>query len=84
MHGVVFRDNTVRNSGSSAGANIYASQVADSPIEGNTSNDSPGHGMYLANAGADNTTLRGDLVFDNAISGIHFNGDATLGGDGVQ
>ena len=81
MHGVVFRDNTVRQC---ASANIYASEVSDSLIEGNTTSGSTGsHGIYLANAGSDNTTIRGNLVFGNAINGLHLNGDASVGGDGI-
>lgn len=41
-------------------------------------------GIYLTNAGSDNTVLRGNTCFGNAINGIHFNGDARFGGDGVH
>ena len=82
MRGLAIRNNTVRDSGS---ANIYLSQVADSVIEGNTASGSEAsHGIYLANGGSDNTTLRANVVFDNAKNGIHFNGDSSVGGDGVQ
>lgn len=82
MRGLAIRNNTVRDSGS---ANIYLSQVADSVIEGNTASGSKAsHGIYLANGGSDNTTLRANVVFDNAKNGIHFNGDSSVGGDGVQ
>ncbi len=42
------------------------------------------HGIYLTNAGSDDTVLRGNECFDNFLNGIHFNGDARFGGDGVH
>lgn len=82
MHGVVFRGNTVTNSGST---NIYTSQVADSLIEGNTASGSgASHGIYLANGGSDNTIIRGNRLFNNAKNGIHLNGDLSVGGDGIH
>lgn len=82
MRGLVIRNNTVRDAGSS---NIYMSQVADSLIEGNiVSGAREEHGIYLSNAGSDNTVLRGNSCYGNAINGIHFNGDARYGGDGVH
>lgn len=82
MHGVVIRDNTVYNSGSS---NIYASQVSDSLLEGNTAYGSgASHGMYLANGGSDNTVIRGNLLYNNASNGLHLNGDLSVGGDGLH
>lgn len=84
MRGIVFRDNTVRNCGSGTlGANIYASQVAHSLIEGNTSTGSTGHGIYVANAGSDNTVVRGNLLHGNGSNGLHLNGDESVGGDGL-
>lgn len=83
MHGVTFRNNTVTNSGST---NIYASEVADSLIEGNSTSNAGEHGIYLANGGSDNTVLRGNHCFNNAVNGIHLNGDASIGpgGDGLH
>jgi len=82
MRGVEILDNVVVGAWSSG---IYMSHVADSLIEGNTSSGAQEeHGIYLANAGSDNTVLRGNTCYDNAINGIHFNGDARYGGDGVH
>ena len=82
MRGVIVRRNTVRNSGST---NIYLSQTADSLVEGNlASGSASSHGIYLANGGSDNTVLRGNRCFGNAKNGIHFNGDSSMGGDGLH
>ncbi|MBI3546946.1 MAG: right-handed parallel beta-helix repeat-containing protein [Gammaproteobacteria bacterium] len=82
MHGITLRNNIVQNSNSS---NIYLSEVADSLIEKNIASGSiASHGIYLANAGSDRTILRGNRCFNNAKAGIHFNGDASVGGDGYQ
>lgn len=82
MRGVIVRRNTVRNS---ASTNIYLSQTADSLIEGNLASGSlSSHGIYLANGGSDNTVLRGNRCFGNAKNGIHFNGDSSMGGDGLH
>lgn len=83
MHGVVMRGNTVTNSGST---NIYVSEVSDSLVEGNSTSGSGEHGIYLANGGSDNTILRGNHSFNNAVNGIHLNGDASIGpgGDGLH
>ena len=82
MRGLIVRNNTVQNSGSS---NIYLSQVADSIIEGNTASGSvASHGIYLANGGSDNTVLRANRCHNNGKNGIHFNGDIREGGDGLH
>ena len=82
MRGIEIRNNTVTGSGSS---NIYLSQVADSLIAGNTASGSrASHGFYLANGGSDNTVMRGNTSFNNFVNGFHFNGDSSVGGDGLQ
>ncbi|NKB87479.1 MAG: hypothetical protein GKS06_04610 [Acidobacteria bacterium] len=82
MRGLRIRNNVVRGAGST---NIYLSQVADSLIEGNVAAGSrTSHGIYLANAGSDDTVLRGNNSYDNAKNGIHFNGDLASTGDGLQ
>lgn len=82
MHGLVVSNNIVRNSGST---NMYFSEVADSLIEHNdTSGSLTSHGIYLANGGSDNTTIRGNISYNNAKNGIHLNGDASVGGDGLH
>ena len=82
MHGVVIRYNEVRDSQST---NIYASEVADSVVEGNvTSGSRNSHGIYVTNGGSDNTIVRYNLTYGNGVNGIHFNGDASVGGDGLH
>jgi parallel beta-helix repeat protein len=82
MRDLIIRNNGVRDSGSS---NIYLSQVADSLIEANLANNSKSsHGIYLANGGSDNTTLRNNTCSGNFKNGIHLNGDLSVGGDGLH
>lgn len=82
MRGLEIRNNVVRDSDD---VNIYLSHVADSLIEGNvTTGSRTAHGIYLTNAGSDNTILRGNNAHHNFLNGIHFNGDGRFGGDGVQ
>ena len=40
------------------------------------------HGIYVSNS-ADNPTVRGNTVWGNNANGLHFNGDASQGGDGI-
>lgn len=88
MHGLIIRGNTVQNSGTGSTSNwpnIYLSEAADSLVENNIASGSVrSHGIYLANGGSDNTTLRGNRCFNNAKNGIHFNGDFSVGGDGLH
>jgi hypothetical protein len=82
MVGIRIQFNEVINSQST---NIYMSQTADSVILGNlTSGSIDSHGIYLANAGADNTIVKGNIAFNNGRNGIHFNGDVSIGGDGLH
>ena len=84
--GLIIRGNTVENVGREG---MYLSQVSDSLIEGNTihgagtSGADRTHGIYLSNAGSDGTTIRGNHIYENGTAGIHFNGDASIGGDGI-
>jgi hypothetical protein len=85
-HGLIIRSNTVESSGTEG---MYLSEVADSLVEGNritgagASGADRTHGIYLANAGSDNTTLRGNIISGSGTAGIHFNGDLSVGGDGI-
>lgn len=82
MRRLEIRNNIVTGSGSS---NVYLSQVAYSTITGNIASGSvASHGFYLANAGADRSSIRGNVAHDNAVNGFHFNGDSSIGGDGLQ
>jgi hypothetical protein len=89
MHGNVVRGITCTRSGTEG---FYLSEFADGLVEGNDVSatgrveSNRAHGMYLANAGTDNTTVRGNTI--HAITGsdaqaMHFNGDASVGGDGI-
>lgn len=47
-----------------------------------------GHCLYLANAASDDTTIRNNTLYKcgqaPGSAGMHFNGDASVGGDGIQ
>ncbi|MDX1948305.1 MAG: right-handed parallel beta-helix repeat-containing protein [Pirellulaceae bacterium] len=40
------------------------------------------HGIYVSNSG-DRPTIRDNVIWGNHANGIHMNGDASLGGDGI-
>jgi parallel beta-helix repeat protein len=40
------------------------------------------HGIYVSNSG-DRPVIRGNTIWGNRANGIHMNGDASLGGDGI-
>jgi parallel beta-helix repeat protein len=40
------------------------------------------HGIYVSNSG-DRPTIRSNTIWGNRANGIHMNGDASLGGDGI-
>ena len=76
---------TLRNN--QAGANgrwgILTGFVEDLLIEGNrTSGSLVEHGIYVSNS-ADRPIIRHNIVWNNARNGIHINGDAEQGGDGI-
>ncbi|MCC7386606.1 MAG: right-handed parallel beta-helix repeat-containing protein [Deltaproteobacteria bacterium] len=55
----------------------------DLVIEGNrVSNSVAEHGVYVSNSG-DRPIIRGNTLFSNNANGIHMNGDASQGGDGI-
>ena len=62
---------------------ILTGFVDDLLIENNETHHSQAeHGIYASNSG-DRPVIRGNLVHDNHANGIHMNGDASLGGDGI-
>lgn len=73
---------------------LYLSEVGASLVEGNevvdagANGEDRGHGIYMANAGCDDTVIRGNVIhWDDALgpaegAGIHFNGDLSVEGDG--
>jgi len=62
---------------------IFTGFCDDLLIEANhTSNSGDEHGIYVSNSG-DRPTIRGNRIWNNRANGIHMNGDASQGGDGV-
>jgi hypothetical protein len=62
---------------------ILTGFVNDLTIENNrTSGSVNEHGIYVSNSG-DRPVIRNNVSFSNRANGIHMNGDASLGGDGI-
>ncbi len=62
---------------------IFTSHSENVRIENNvTSRSINQHGIYVSNS-ADNPIIRGNVSFGNTRAGIHVNGDASQGGDGI-
>lgn len=90
MRGLVIKNNSVSNTQEEG---MYLSEVSSSLVENNVITDvglggveTTGHGIYLANAGSKNTTIRGNTIQANGNTwgmAIHMNGDVSVGGDGV-
>ncbi|MCC7384033.1 MAG: right-handed parallel beta-helix repeat-containing protein [Deltaproteobacteria bacterium] len=89
MLGNVLRNNRCSRAGTEC---FYLSELGQSLVEGNViggcgaGGGSRNHGIYLANAGSDGTTLRGNTIAGATPSesnGVHINGDLSVGGDGV-
>ncbi len=83
VHGLIIRGNKVVGTKS---VGMYFSEVADSLIENNEV-DNCGqdgtHCIYMANAGTDGDIIRGNRIHGCRKAGIHFNGDLSVGGDGI-
>jgi hypothetical protein len=62
---------------------ILTGFVDDLLIEGNfTSGSIDEHGIYVGNSG-DRPIIRNNVIWNNNANGIHMNGDAEQGGDGI-
>ena len=62
---------------------IFTGFVDDLLIENNkTSGSIDEHGIYVSNSG-DRPIIRNNESWNNTRAGIHMNGDASLGGDGI-
>jgi parallel beta-helix repeat protein len=62
---------------------IFTGFVDDLLIESNTASGSVNqHGIYVSNSG-DRPVIRNNVLFGNNDAGIHMNGDASQGGDGI-
>jgi len=77
---VTIRDNLAESNGRWG---IFTGFSDDLLIEGNTCVGSElEHGIYVSNSG-DRPVIRYNTLRDNYANGIHLNGDASEGGDGV-
>jgi parallel beta-helix repeat protein len=77
---VTVRGNTCDRNGTWG---IFTGFADDLTIEDNvTSRSQSQHGIYVSNSG-DRPVIRGNVSFGNNGCGIHMNGDASQGGDGV-
>jgi hypothetical protein len=63
---------------------LYTSHSSDGLIEGNVAANSINqHGIYVANSSSDDQII-GNVIYGNANCGIHINGDASQGDDGIM
>ncbi len=77
---VVIRNNRVDQN---ARWGIFTGFSYDVLIEGNIASRSQlEHGIYVSNSG-DRPTIRNNTIWGNNANGIHMNGDANVGGDGI-
>ena len=78
--GVVVRNNVVDGCGTWG---IFTSHANGILIEHNRSSHAgTQHGIYVSNASV-NPVVRGNTLFSNHANGLHMNGDASQGGNGV-
>jgi hypothetical protein len=79
-HHVIIRNNRMDQN---ARWGILTGFSDDILIEGNvTSRSQIEHGIYFSNS-ADRAIIRNNISWGNNANGIHMNGDASLGGDGI-
>ena len=77
---ITVRNNHVDQSGTWG---VFSGFCEHLTIEANEASRSGAqHGIYASNS-ADHPVIRGNKVWGNPMCGIHINGDATQGGDGV-
>jgi hypothetical protein len=80
-NGVTVRDSVFLDNGTWG---IFTDFTDDLLLEGNeTAGSGEEHGIYVSNS-SDRPIIRGNLVHDNAASGIQINADASMGGDGIS
>ncbi len=81
---ITIRDNRVHHNGLGSGkTGLFAAFSDGMLIENNESFANGEHGIYVNNS-SDNFIIRGNHLHDNAAAGIHLNGDASMGGDGMM
>ena len=79
-HHVTIRGNTTDGNGRWG---IFSGFSDDLTVEDNvTSRSAAEHGIYVSNSG-DRPIIRRNHVWGNNACGIHMNGDASMGGDGL-
>jgi len=86
MHGLIIKNNTIFNAGSSSSPGntcLYVSNASETLLENNSLYGCSEHGIYIANAGAKNVIVRHNKIYNNGVEGIHNNGDRFSGGDGL-
>lgn len=71
--------NEVHHSGRTG---IFVAFSDDLRAEGNQSHHNGEHGIYISNS-SDRPTILDNTCRDNYACGIHMNGDASMGGDGI-
>jgi parallel beta-helix repeat protein len=77
---VTIRNNSCDSNGTWG---IFTGFCDDLLIEDNvTSRSGDEHGIYVSNSG-DRPVIRGNRIWGNHANGIHMNGDASMGGDGI-
>jgi parallel beta-helix repeat protein len=81
---ILIRNNRVHHNGlASEDTGIFAAFSDHVTIENNESYANGEHGIYVNNS-SDNFIIRGNHLHDNAAAGVHLNGDASMGGDGMM
>jgi hypothetical protein len=79
-HDVILRNNHLDQNGSWG---ILTGFSDDILIENNVASRSVAqHGIYVSNSG-DRPIIRNNTIWGNHDAGIHMNGDASMGGDGI-
>lgn len=79
VHDFIVRNNYVEKSGRTG---IFFAFCNNAIAEGNFSRFNGEHGIYVSNS-SDFPTVRGNLLEGNYGCGLHVNGDANMGGDGL-
>ena len=82
-HHLTIRNNRVHDNGVASGkTGIFAAFADDLLIEGNESYSNGEHGIYISNS-SDRYIVRDNRLYQNQGCGVHQNGDASMGGDGI-
>jgi len=83
-YNITVQNNTVHNNGTSGTfTGIHQGFCNNALVQNNTSYSNSEHGLYCCNS-ADNGVARANLLYSNGSEGMHMNGDAKQGGDGIM